>query len=669
MKKMTITRKLGLITGLTLLGSITIMFIIILGSDEKELRSNEHMRVKELALTLTRSIEFAMGGGIPDIAPFLTVTKELPNLKELRVIPTNVIRNGSENDLEADEREVLRTRKEYFAEEQFRKEDVIRSISLITASESCLGCHQSELNAPLATVSIRYSIESMNANIASTRLRAFIMGLITIILTVGIITYSMRRRVFRDLKAVVHKIITLSTGTLTPPLTIDRTDEIGELVSAYNELSKGLANLTKSATDIANGRLDREVQLLSDDDALGQALALVRKNIQHLIADICEMNEKALAGELKTRIDSTLHSGEYQKIVVGINAMIESALHPVEEGEEALAVMANGDFTRELQGNYQGDHKIIQDSINNLRESLSALIISIHESVTTTAGAVDQISKSAESIAAGAQEQSMHTGEVASAIEEMTKTIFETTQNASMAAELASASRDKAKRGGEIVKATVTEMNKVASVVSKSSETISVLGQSSDRIGEIVTVIDEIADQTNLLALNAAIEAARAGEMGRGFAVVADEVRKLAERTSNATKEIAEMIRRIQHDTKEAVDTIKSGEAEVESGRKLATQAGKALEEIVAESQRVADIVVQVAAASEEQSATAEEISKSIESISAVSQDATENVQQMAQSADNLSSLTEHLSLQVNKFKINHQHQVNRSKYLQKMNR
>ncbi|MBK7091914.1 MAG: hypothetical protein IPH59_09365 [bacterium] len=124
-------------------------------------------------------------------------------------------------------------------------------------------------------------------------------------------------------------------------------------------------------------------------------------------------------------------------------------------------------------------------------------------------------------------------------------------------------------------------MNKIASVVQDSAATIQALAKSSDQIGEIISVIDDIADQTNLLALNAAIEAARAGEQGRGFAVVADEVRKLAERTTKATKEITDMIKGIQSDTKGAVVSMEQGIHEVEGGRQLADKAGESLNAIL----------------------------------------------------------------------------------------
>ena len=169
-----------------------------------------------------------------------------------------------------------------------------------------------------------------------------------------------------------------------------------------------------------------------------------------------------------------------------------------------------------------------------------------------------------------------------------------------------------------LLKLLLPGMNKIAEVVTEAASTVQELGNSSEKIGEIVQVIDDIADQTNLLALNAAIEAARAGEQGRGFAVVADEVRKLAERTTKATKEIASMIKQIQKETIGAVQSMEKGTVEVSKGKELVEKAGVSLNQIISSSQEVVDNVSQVAAASEEQSATSEQISKNIEAISSV---------------------------------------------------
>jgi methyl-accepting chemotaxis protein len=158
-------------------------------------------------------------------------------------------------------------------------------------------------------------------------------------------------------------------------------------------------------------------------------------------------------------------------------------------------------------------------------------------------------------------------------------------------------------------------MRSIAESVSSTAKKVDELGQSSDQIGRIIGVIDDIADQTNLLALNAAIEAARAGEQGRGFAVVADEVRKLAERTTKATKEIAEMMRTVQEETKVAVAAMEQGTKQVEEGVTTTSRAGDSLKQIIHMSEQVGEMITHIATAATEQSSATEEINNNMDQI------------------------------------------------------
>jgi methyl-accepting chemotaxis protein len=284
--------------------------------------------------------------------------------------------------------------------------------------------------------------------------------------------------------------------------------------------------------------------------------------------------------------------------------------------------------------------------------SIRETILKVSESSAAVASASAEISSSTEQIAAGAHEQTSQAGEVASAVEQMTKTIVENSRNATETATIAKTARDAAEQGGTVVGQTVSAMKRIAEVVGTSASTVRALGESSDQIGEIISVIDDIADQTNLLALNAAIEAARAGDQGRGFAVVADEVRKLAERTTRATKEIADMINKIQADTRGAVASIEEGTKDVADGIALADRAGSSLQTIVTNAQKVTDMISQIAVAGEEQSSTSEEISKNVEAISSVTGETASGAQQIAKAAEDLNRLTENLQDLVSAFHL-----------------
>jgi methyl-accepting chemotaxis protein len=374
--------------------------------------------------------------------------------------------------------------------------------------------------------------------------------------------------------------------------------------------------------------------------------------VNGLVEDAQTLARAGVEGRLTMRAVVRRHQGEFRRVVEGVNNTLDAVIEPVQEGAMVLSEMARGDLTVRVEGDYRGDHQMIKDSINAVAESLEKALREVTEAVSATASASSEISSSTEQMAAGAQEQTSQTGEVASAVEEMTKTILENSRNAGNTAETAKAARETAELGGKVVSETVSGMKRIAEVVNRSAATVQELGKSSEQIGEIIGVIDDIADQTNLLALNAAIEAARAGEQGRGFAVVADEVRKLAERTTKATKEIAEKIKKIQGETAGAVSSMEEGTGEVAKGIALADRAGQSLQEIVGVSQKVTDMVTQIAAASEEQSTASEQISRNVEGISKVTSETAAGMQQIARAAEDLNHLTENLERVVGGFKL-----------------
>jgi methyl-accepting chemotaxis protein len=327
-------------------------------------------------------------------------------------------------------------------------------------------------------------------------------------------------------------------------------------------------------------------------------------------------------------------------------------IKPILAVRDVARKVAEGDLTSSVSSSANDEVGDLAEAFNTMVSDLHSTIEQVQTAAASVAGASSQISSSTEELAAGSEEQTTQAGEVASAVEEMTKTIIENSRNASETAETAKTMRRVANDGGSVVTETVEGMKRIADVTRRSASTVQTLGKSSAQIGEIIGVIDDIADQTNLLALNAAIEAARAGDQGRGFAVVADEVRKLAERTTKATKEIASMIKQIQHDTVDAVKSMDQGTQEVDSGIAMADRAGASLKEIVEVSQKVTDMVAQIAAASEEQSSASEQISKNVEAISTVTSETANGTQQIAHAAEDLNRLTEQLHQLIGRFQL-----------------
>ena len=319
---------------------------------------------------------------------------------------------------------------------------------------------------------------------------------------------------------------------------------------------------------------------------------------------------------------------------------------PIVHTSEMLKDIAGGegDLTKRLEVSSKDEIGELVKWFNTFVDKLHNIIGKIADSTSQLASSTEELSATSSQITVGTEKQSSQTEQIATSMEEMSATVIDIARNASEAAE--------ADKGGEIVRNTVEGMNRIAGAVRQSASTIDTLRSSSEQIGEIIGVIDEIADQTNLLALNAAIEAARAGEQGRGFAVVADEVRKLAERTTKATREIAEMIKSIQEDTGGAVSSMEAGSQEVENGVGLANQAGDSLKQIVEGVNRVTDMVQQIATSTEEQSAATEEISSNVESVATATRETTSGVEQSATAVHQLSELASNLKGIVDQFKL-----------------
>lgn len=314
--------------------------------------------------------------------------------------------------------------------------------------------------------------------------------------------------------------------------------------------------------------------------------------------------------------------------------------------------IAEGELGVEVQVTSNDETGQLMTAMRTMTENLRTIINKISATSIQVAAASNQLNSNAEHIATGAEKVAVQASSVATAGEEMSATSGDIAQNCQMAADGAKRASQSASAGAGVVERTVAVMGQIAEKVQDSAKTVESLGARSDQIGAIIGTIEDIADQTNLLALNAAIEAARAGEQGRGFAVVADEVRALAERTTRATKEIGEMIKAIQRETKDAVAAMEQGVQQVETGTVEAAKSGEALRDILAQINDVTMQVNQIATAAEEQTATTREISSSMHQITDVVQQTSEEATKAATAAAQLNGNAEELQRLVKQFKL-----------------
>ncbi|MDR3581352.1 MAG: methyl-accepting chemotaxis protein [Oryzomonas sp.] len=329
-----------------------------------------------------------------------------------------------------------------------------------------------------------------------------------------------------------------------------------------------------------------------------------------------------------------------------------SITKPIQETIAAINAISSGDLTHKITYDSRDELGVMSKQFNQFTAKLRDIITSVIQSTVHVASASAEFSSTAESMATATDQLTSQAATVATATEEMAATASDIACNSGMAAEGSNQANESAMDGTRVVEMTMQVMDKIAEQVKSSSKTVDELGRRSDQIGEIVGTIEDIADQTNLLALNAAIEAARAGEQGRGFAVVADEVRALAERTTRATKEIGEMIKSIQKETRNAVNEMEQGVQGVAKGSEEAFKSGQALKTILDRVGNVTVQVSQIATAAEEQSATSIEISNNIQEMTFVIQQSSVGTQQIATSSSEMARMAEELKNQISWFKV-----------------
>jgi len=338
-------------------------------------------------------------------------------------------------------------------------------------------------------------------------------------------------------------------------------------------------------------------------------------------------------------------------IVLGlfISRMITA---PLSASVKVAERLADGDLTAQVTVNSKDEVGQLETAMSHMLQSLRTLVGQTVEISAGIASASTQLHSTSEQIATGAEEVAAQTGTVATASEEMAATSSDIARNCHAAADSAGVAAATTESGFAIVKHTVDGIRIRGEHTKENAKIISNLGERSEQIGAIVGTIEDIADQTNLLALNAAIEAARAGEMGRGFAVVADEVRALAERTTKATKEISDMIRTIQQETKVAITSMEEGVRGTEKGAAEAAQLETSLQQILEQVNDVTMQVSQIATAAEQQTATTGEVTTNIQQITEVVQQTASGAEETAAAAAQLAGQAQDLQNLVSKFKL-----------------
>ena len=465
------------------------------------------------------------------------------------------------------------------------------------------------------------------------------------------------------------------------------------LQGAYLELAKGVNQSLDAITvpvmdsvsimgEYAQGDFTNEMRVLPGKQiVLTNGLNGIRTNVLALIADANMLAKAADEGKLKTRADASKHSGDYKKIIDGVNATLDSVVVPVNEALRVSKGYATQDFTTRVDPNLKvpGDWLAFKEALNNIGIAVSDAVTNIGTQVTDLAAGAEEANASVEEVTAGAGQVARNTSavsinveksmagidQVQKAMEDLSRTIQEVATRADVTAKLVQDTTTYSKEGMDLARKTENGMQGIT----KSSNDVNVIileikGQ-MDKISEIVSLITDLANQTNLLALNAAIEAARAGDAGRGFAVVATEVKSLAVESRASAEKIAEMINSLQIQTNSAVDAVASANTGVKQGSEALHETLSSFTKIVESIDQVSKNISDVAAAAEEQAASVEEVTASVNEVgglmqstakestdaAAASEESAAAIDQISKVIGNVNNIVDKVTKEVSKFK------------------
>lgn len=517
-----------------------------------------------------------------------------------------------------------------------------RSIPNDPSCHHCHGASQKVLGQLLLVQDVSPQMAAMSSQLRNIGF----LGVAGLIVMVGGVLLFLRSQVLQKVQHITETTARVSQGDLDAAFLIESEDELGQLSGHIGTM------------------LDRLKEQLAFSDGVLKgvtvpcAITNPDNTIRYTNAAMCTYLEKSHGPEQYVGVTS----GEFffgdpaaetisHRAIVEQKQIEEESVLQLPSGRTIHTAVTSTPFY-DQQGNLLGTLAIWFD-LTGIRQQEQQLV-SQRDTITQAAGdadavsnnvaaAAEELSAQVEQASKGSEQQKIRTSEVATAMEEMNATVLEVAQNAGAAAELAEQVRQSARDGNSAVGESVEMANAVTEKVEVLRGSMGDLELRANEVGDVITVIQDIADQTNLLALNAAIEAARAGEAGRGFAVVADEVRKLAERTMQATREVTDSIRQIQESAQKNVRGTYDAAELVAKNKHVSQKSGEILSQITKLIDGTADQVSAIATAAEQQSATSEEIARATESVNSIASETSLAMNESSQAVADLAQLAQQL--------------------------
>jgi len=402
------------------------------------------------------------------------------------------------------------------------------------------------------------------------------------------------------------------------------------------------------------GDLDNRLKMNRKDETgvLADAMDQLADTVQAMAGEANKLVKAAIEGRLSTRGDASRFQGAYHDIIQGVNDTLDAVITPLNVAAQYVDRMAKGEIPPPITAEYAGDFDVLKNNLNELSRILKSMLGNIRETTSSVNAAASEILASTTEQASTISEQTAAVSQTSSTVDQARQTNRESAQRADQVSKMAQESSDQAGQGYAAVQETLNGVNRIKEQVGEIAENILSLSGQTQKIGEIIDTVNDIADQSNLLALNAAIEAARAGEAGKGFTVVAGEVRSLAEQSRHATARVKEILGEIQKAANTAVMVTEEGAKRADAGVAQAKKAGDAIQTINEKVKRVSQTVMQISASAREQLAGMDQIGASMENINQAMIQSEAGTQQVEEAARNLTTLAEQLKGVVAQYRV-----------------
>lgn len=480
-----------------------------------------------------------------------------------------------------------------------------------------------------------------------------LIGFFLVIVLVGVFILTVHiRKITRNINLINHNALQLSVGEFPTKRRVNSRDELGQAHHALNKLTDGLIAKTQFAEDIRSGRLDTSVDLLGNQDLLGAALLEMRDNLATVVNNVHMAIEQAgKEGNLQVRIDLSNRRGAWLELSKAINHLLDSFSEPFMHINNIANALAHGDLTQRYQGEARGDIRHTTENINKGLDKVQSLL-------TEIAARAVELGQSSAELTSSSHEMKFNTTEIASAVSQLSngsahqlnkvdeasgliEQVFaysNTTDDISkLIHDTALQGLETSEKGASVVNNFTATINTIAVTSQSTRQLMDSLVVRSKEIDRALKVIAELSAQTNLLALNAAIEAAQAGSAGRGFAVVADEIRKLAESSKASTREIEQVVKDIQKETRETGVAIQQMDEHVKAGHTASKNATRAFEENANMARKTVALTEQILEAAGKQKGDLEHVVRITESVVVIAEQSATGTEEIASSTSELS--------------------------------